>query len=134
MRNLATSMVACWTVLVATMASAGNLSGNEMLEACEAPDESVMSGFCLGYVIGVVEGMKWGAALPIYAARKGDISIDDANDFANRLTRFCAPDSVTYGQYVDVFLKHLRQNPEVRHESARTLAQDAFSEAFPCIE
>lgn len=127
-------MLACWTVLVATMASAGNLSGNEMLEACEAPDESVMSGFCLGYVIGVVEGMKWGAALPIYAAQNGDISTADINDFANRLTGFCAPDSVTYRQYVDVFLRHLQQSPEVRHESARTLAQVAFSQAFPCIE
>lgn len=134
MRKLTICVLTFWATSFAPIASADNMTGNGMLDACEAPDDSVMGGFCFGYVIGVIEGMKWGAALPFYLTAEGEATTAKTNEFADRLTRFCAPDSVTYGQYVDVFTKYLQQNPETRHESARTLAQDAFSQAFPCIK
>jgi hypothetical protein len=45
---------------------------------------------------------------------------------------YCAPDEVTLGQSIDVFVKFLKQNPEKRHLTARTLFTLAMRKAFPC--
>jgi hypothetical protein len=45
---------------------------------------------------------------------------------------FCLPPSVTVGQAMAVFEKHLNDHPEERHEGAATLIAFSLHEAFRC--
>lgn len=113
-------------------ANAGNLTGNDILETCSAKDRPILEAFCSGYVIGVVEGTKWGAALAFSAAAGGEDSTAELNYVVDQFLGTCAPEEVQYSQFKDVLVKYLLENPSIRHESARTLAKSALNEAFPC--
>lgn len=115
--------------LVPGAASAENLSGNELLSVCEAKDDSAQLGYCLGYVQGAIEGMKWGISVPLFASGEEADQVDKAG---NAILGFCLPTDVTLGQNRDVIVKFLTDNPAERHNSARTLIQDALKQAFPC--
>jgi hypothetical protein len=105
-----------------------SMTGNETLSIC-SNDSPTQQGFCVGYVIGLIEGMKWGVASPLL---RGGKSADEVNQLTDSLLGFCLPEGATNGQYVDVFITYLVSNPGDRHNSARILAQMAFTEAFPC--
>lgn len=112
-------------------ASADNLSGNELLSICEANGDLAKAGFCLGYVTGVIEGMKWGAASPLLMT---GTDASEAERISSVVLGFCSPDSATLGQFVDVVTLHLRNHPADRHGSARLLTQAALRDAFPCSQ
>ena len=105
-----------------------NLSGNDLHETCH-DTEMARQGFCLGYIVGVVEGMRWGTAVPLI---QSDLEGDALEGNINLILNFCLPENATWGQYRDVIVQHVEQHPETRHASARLLAQIALSEAFPC--
>lgn len=115
----------------ATPASAEDpsLTGNQLLEICGASDDLAQQGFCIGYTVGVVEGMKWGVGGPMLRAGK---TTEEANKMTEALLSFCVPEGATWGQYRDVVIGYLERNPQDRHGSARLLAQLALVEAFPC--
>jgi hypothetical protein len=48
----------------AAAVDAQNLSGNDLLEICNDNSQAAQ-GFCIGYVNGLVEGLKLGAAMPM---------------------------------------------------------------------
>lgn len=88
-----------------------------------------MDGFCTGYVVGVVEGMKWGVAVPaLMAGQEGE----DINGMISILLQFCSPDAATWSQSIDRVVAYLSENPNERHLPARGLVQNALIEAFPC--
>ena len=91
-----------------------------------------MDGFCLGYLIGTVEGLKWGAVTTLSVLDQSSDSVDEMNQLSDAMLGFCLPPQASNGQLIDVFVKYLAENPARRHESARTLLQAAFQQAFPC--
>ncbi len=78
---------------------------------------TVDSAGCASYIIGSVDASRFYAAL--YAP-----------DVPFRV--FCAPEEVTYLQYITVVVEFLRKHPERLHESRQRLVQDALHAAFPC--
>ncbi|WP_294610637.1 Rap1a/Tai family immunity protein [uncultured Roseovarius sp.] len=115
---------------VATASHAQQISGNELLETCKSENQ-VMAGFCIGYIIGYSEGAPWGATLAIVQATE-DADTDRLNKLASFATGSCVPSEASNEQLRDVVIKHMQNNPETRHTSARTLIWTAYSEAFPC--
>ena len=99
-------------VLTASLAMAGPVevkaeTGNEVFEKCTADEDRYFDGgFCAGYIIGVV-----------------DERIESA---------FCPPKDVTNGQFYDVAVMWLRDNPQVRHFKASSLIRTALAKAWPC--
>lgn len=108
---------------------AQNITGNDLLEACEAAPNSMPSAFCLGYVVGLTEGMMWGAGSLMLMGGK---SAAEADTTARTLLDYCPPPEANVRQFVDVIVGHLRANPAERHNSARVQAHTALSSAFPC--
>lgn len=106
-----------------------NMTGNAVYEICSAQNDMTKQGFCLGYIVGIVEGMKWGAAVPMMRA---EIPRNEVNGMVDMFLGFCLPEGATWGQYRDVIVGYLQKNPAERHTSARLLAQLALAEAFPC--
>ncbi|OOY11660.1 hypothetical protein BMG00_11190 [Thioclava marina] len=128
---LMTLMATAFAIPSAAQNLGRNLTGNEILSICEASDDLAREGFCIGYVDGLVEGMRWGAAAPLVVS---GVPASEVNQRVDALLSFCLPDGITVGQYRDVFVQYLRNNPETRHNSARALMQSALSKAFPCSE
>lgn len=108
---------------------AQNITGNDLLEACDAAQNSMPSAFCLGYVVGLTEGMMWGAGSLLLMGGK---SAEEADTTVRTLLNYCPPPEANVRQFVDVIVAHLRAHPSERHNSARVQAHTALSEAFPC--
>ena len=92
-------------------------TGNDALTTCTtSPDDSVMAAsICIAWMQGVRDGHRMTASI-----------------FGFYDPVWCAPASDTNGQYRDVFVKHLRDNPARRHQPACILFLDAMLEALPC--
>lgn len=86
----------------ATAVQAQNVSGNDLLEYCSG--SAFSTGICFGYIRAIAENLRPG----------------------------CAPAQVTYGQVKHVVIKHLRDNPESRHQDALPLIGEAMERAWPC--
>ena len=84
-------------------------------------DNMAADGFCLGYIVGAIEGLKWGAASIIEQDSPGILQSDELDLLSSVLLGFCVPVSASNGQLKDVVVKYLRENPATRHETARTL-------------
>jgi hypothetical protein len=127
------------TILVWALAWAASpafgqtITGNDVLSACEANDTGIKKGFCIGYIVGLWEGIHWGTFVAFRSVggfEEGGAA--EANDFASMLLGSCVPEHVENSQITDVVIHYLRDNPTSRHESARGLMERAMAEAFPC--
>ena len=122
-----------WCCLNITDAAAESFDGNTIYRACETTNDEVMQGFCFGYIFGAVEGMKWGALVGIAAlSTEGNFDASKSDVMSSVALGFCIPPTVENGQVSDIVVNYLGDNPESRHESARTLINEALSAAFPC--
>ena len=109
------------------------ITGNEVLSACEATTRGSRRVFCIGYIVGLWEGIHWGTFVAFRSVggfEQGGAA--EANDFASMLLGSCVPEHVENSQITDVVIRYLRDNPTTRHESVRGLMQQAMAEAFPC--
>jgi Rap1a immunity proteins len=118
-------------LLLSGPASAQTVDGNSLLEACNAPLEQGLAGFCIGYILGSWEGMNWGG-FKVWKSAKPEASTDELNSFIQFSLDVCAPAEVQNSQIKDVVTKYLVDHPEVRHEGARGLINVALTSAFPC--
>lgn len=116
---------ACW----AFSANAESISGNGLAEICE-DDLEVSQMLCSGLILGISEGLPFGAFLVLHY-REG-LSIEDAGLEASPAMKICEPEGVTNSQKIAVVKKFLSGNPELRHQSARALAWLSWVDAFPC--
>ena len=115
-----------------TAADAEPFSGNDIFHSCRTQDVSVQQGFCVGFILGSVEAMKWGSLMGVVSTNSGEWD-DDEFDLASSLALgFCVPSEVDNRQVLDIVQRYLASHPEIRHESARTLIHKALREAFPC--
>jgi hypothetical protein len=118
--------------LQAVPASAKYFDGNKLLEFCQEPEESKISGICWGYIIGVINGIQHVVA---YQEYYNDIEIDGfriSKDLLEVSKPFCIPDEVTRGQQINVAVEFLKTHPSERDKDVRFLISDALKEAFPC--
>ena len=111
-------------------ASAQNISGNTLHSACNAQSDAE-AGFCIGYIIGSVDGQRWGAFATILSLELTD-ETSAANDMIAAGLKHCIPPEASNEQIRDVVLQFLANNPSIRHESARFLVWLALAESFPC--
>lgn len=130
MINAARFLAAISLMLPAGGLHAQQISGNELLETCRSENQ-VMAGFCIGYIVGYSEGAPWGAFLTLHQVIP-DADKLNLNDDLGKFTGSCVPSDATNEQLKDVVSKHITEHPETRHESARVLIWQAYSEAFPC--
>ena len=122
------SALSAFLGILAAPTLAQTTEGNDLLRACQDAGQA-QQGFCIGWVIGAIEGIRFGVAYPMMM---GASSADEINDMSNSLLMNCLPDNVENSQYVDVVVRHLERHPEKRHHPARFLALEALQEAFPC--
>lgn len=127
------TILALALAMAASPATSQTISGNDVLSACEVADGGIKEGFCIGYIVGLWEGIHWGTFVAFRSAggfEQGGAA--EANGFANMLLGSCAPKEVENSQIKDVLVRYLWENPTTRHESARGLMERAMAEAFPC--
>lgn len=109
----------------------GSVTGNQLYEACTS-SEIYQQTFCTGYIIGVNEGLPVGNMVGLFRLGVTFETSEETNDFIRNLLEFCVPDEATNEQLRDIVTKHLRENPEHRHHSARFSVLMALQSAFPC--
>lgn len=126
-------VVAVWLGVMPSVALSENLSGNDMVQPCitEYETNPSLRLFCVGYIIGTVEAMRYGASFALLHS-KFVAAGDDPNIVANLALNVCLPEGTENGQLIDVFRKWLIENPKDRHQQASFLIQIAVSESFPC--
>jgi hypothetical protein len=114
----ATRLAFALTALMLSPRAVLALDGNQILQTCENTS-GYNQGFCLGYLMGVVDSLVNGAA-PV----------------------MCTNDFVTLGQMRDIVLKFLSDHPESRHcgaidityVSLRNLGFMASAKIKPCVK
>ena len=128
--------LALWAGLLAGTLPQGvaaqTLSGNILYESCTS-ENTVQEAFCVGYLIGQLEGQVMGGVLIALGAGI-ELTADEFASFTNQMFQHCVPSDATNEQLRDVVVAYLRDNPETRHHAARSLAWSAYREAFPCSE
>ena len=106
-------------ILIASVSqsSAQIESGNEIRESCQfaaqGPKtnlEVAKATYCQGFVKAI-----------LFVGRRLDEPV-----------RFCAPDGITVGQAINIFLKYLNDHPDKTHEAAEDLAITAFWTEWGC--
>ena len=124
-------LITAATVSLSPLAlQAQQVSGNALLDACES-DLDVKTGFCVGYIAAIVEGLAWGATLAGYSA--GIISsAAEANAYNGLALGYCIPPEATNAQVADMVIKRLNEAPEDRHHSARSIVTEVLTDGFPC--
>ena len=118
-------------ICLAGEACAEAWSGNEVHRLCTSDAEAAKFAYCLGLVDGWVEGIAFGSYFTI-ARSDPNTSFQDATEFAKLSMGYCIPEDVTRQQIVSVFFKHLEENPETRHDTARMIFHRSMIDAFPC--
>ncbi len=131
MKALSTVMILGFAALVMPSSPAwaqkspisGFISGNKLLELCDAPFGSNHQAWCDGYIIGVDD------ALTITHAVSGADS-GETDPSAHRY--YCLREGVTLGQTSLAVLNYLKAHPEKLDMIASELVIAALAEAFPC--
>lgn len=124
-------------VLLASLLASGaaadddNLSANTLYDACTA-DTGEEQGFCVGYLIGFHEGRKFGSMTALNSTSSGVATADELDLIGDVLAGYCLPPGVQYNQLFEIAINFMRDNPETRHETARSQVWQSFVEAFPC--
>lgn len=96
-------------LIIATMAvgpaSAGFVTGNQLLDDCRRPARM----FAMGYVSGLADMLQ--TIVP---------------------EKMCIPEEASIGQAVDIVCKHVEDNPQLRHGPADYLTFSALYKVFAC--
>lgn len=106
-------------------------TGNTLLNICQSED-SALEAACTSYFVGLTEGLKLGSFNLLFRLSSNSPTVDDMNARVSLVLGYCAPNEVTYGQYIRIAIKHLEDHPEILHEPVRTYVLRSWQEAFPC--
>lgn len=94
-----------FTAALAAPAHAEFWLGNTLLARCES-FEMADKMDCLGYITGAADAAQWRS--------------------------YCPPSVVNRGQIQDIVVTFLRQNPDIRHQTADILVATALRRVWPC--
>ena len=122
------ALIAC---LFSNSAIAGAVSGNDVYGACEPTASKLQQGFCIGYILGAVEGIRLGGFTMLIASG-AEGTVQEIDDTTSHIQMLCIPSEAENGQIVDISKRYLANNPQSRHDPARSLIFSALREAFPC--
>jgi hypothetical protein len=86
--------------------------------------------FCLLYVVGAIDGLRWGADSAAF--KSGAVDPNEMREKANKLIGSCIPDDIKNGTLHRIVVKHLREYPEEWHKPALSLIHDSLIRAYPC--
>jgi len=89
-------------------------SGNAFLSECNTTETLFQKGICMGYIVGLNDGIKVEAGLR-------DVTMP-----------YCIPENVTNAQSMKVINKFINDNPAKAHMRTSVLATAALMDAFPC--
>jgi hypothetical protein len=92
------------------------ISGNDLLEFCQAGEpglDNPARAFCLGYIVGALEG--WHHATVMHQG-----------------TPLCNTQRLTNQQIVDIAIIYLRDHREIRPLNASSIVALLFIDKFPC--
>jgi Rap1a immunity proteins len=127
MRTVLILLLLCPTLASAQTPEFLDRSGNAFVRLCSAIDEDQTTeakseplARCAYYVLGVVQGVEFGAT--VIEARTGK-KVPEL---------FCRPDDVENGQLVRVVVKNIREAPEFAHLPTPDLIINAMRRAYPC--
>jgi hypothetical protein len=95
--------------------------GNELRELCREFDPKT-ADYTAAYKIGQCRGIINGVVS----------AFNDTVHFFPPDLKFCTPHKVTSGQYIQIVLKFLNENPAQLHRSETHLILDALRKTFPC--
>lgn len=130
MKHLIHGIIAACALGTGHSAEAQSISGNELLETCSS-DDDVYAGFCIGYILGAIEGESFGAFVVVNSLTPG-LDTDDTNRTISSYLQHCTPSDASNQQLRDIMVKYLAEHPAQRHNSARGLILKALRDAFPC--
>jgi hypothetical protein len=102
------------------------IDGNRVLESCRGKTTTYQA-LCNGYIGGVIDGIK----LAFTLTNQTDEPICKINTLDDSV-KFQLPDGNNLGQVVDVVVKFLDENPEIRHYDASVLVLFSLRKYFPC--
>ena len=105
----------------------GFVSGNRLLELCEAPFGTDNQAWCDGYIIGVDDALT--ITYAVSGAASGAAS-GETDPSSHRY--YCLREDVTLGQTSLAVLNYLKAHPEKLDMIASQLVILALAEAFPC--
>lgn len=99
-----------------------SMTGNEFLAKCNSPAKNPEAtafngGACLGYVIGISDGLAM-----------TQIKIPDGFD------PICIPPAASLEQKRDVVIEYIKRNPAIRHEQIGLLTIKAWRNAWHCYK
>ena len=109
-------ILALFVLVMSIPAEADYYTGNDLAEDCEAKNNMLKQGACIGFVTGLNQG----------------VFLTSSISKSKKI--FCAPRGVSVGQLVKVAVKFMKENPEVLHLSAGIILMRAYRVAFPCNE
>lgn len=111
LRSETAIVVALISLLANTqMARAEYVDGNDLHTWCQANNPAAV-----GYVLGIYDGFKTAQSY----TQRPDL-------------RSCVDPSVSRGQLYEIACKYTRENPQIWHLSAASIAWNAFHASFPC--
>ena len=106
---------------------ASSLNGKQVYDACKAQSQAEQ-GFCLGYTIAMIEGVKIGAAQVLVLSGASDTN--NLNYAVDQILQFCISE-LSNGQIQDVFVGYLASKVELQLP-ARQYFLEAMRNTFPC--
>lgn len=89
-----------------------DVTGNELLGFCESNDSGKVA--CVSYVMGYVNGMKWGGSM-----QKTERKV-------------CLPEGTTYNQLMMLFVKRAHDHPERLNNAAGLELGAMLAATYPC--
>ncbi len=95
-------------ILLCLFGQANAISGNELAQNCRGQEENSRWGFCVGYVIGVIDQARY------------------------TKEELCIPAEVIQSQVARVATKWLESNPDKLHFLGSSLVRAALDESYPC--
>jgi TonB family protein len=102
-------------------------SGNDLLRICDDSNSpTVVRGTCLGYVRGVIDGIRLVYGVANTAANSEKPVTTKTGE------SFCIPDSATADQKLHVVIQFIKAHPEKAAFPTDSLIWEAASEAFAC--
>jgi hypothetical protein len=111
MRIIAAGILLVASITTASPAAA-NVTGNDLKEYCDAPDQTPKRLYCDGYIAGALDAFR---------------QVNAAGG-----TLFCEQPSVTGPQLIAIVQKRLADQPEALHYTASSIIFKVMHEDFPC--
>lgn len=126
MKAILILLFSCATLASAQIPESLDRSGNAFVRLCSAIEkdprtkaEAELSARCAYYVLGVVQGVEFGATVVEAKGKKVP-------------ELFCRPSEVENGQLVKVVVKYIHDAPEFAHLPTPDLIINAMRRAYPC--